>query len=95
MIKENQKYLNRFQVVLDAVVIYIAFCLSYYIRFTCPLFYNIFSRIGYYRLFIQYQWMFLVIIPVILLFNARFNLYKPRRYRHAGEEYRSNIKADS
>ncbi|MEE1228892.1 MAG: undecaprenyl-phosphate glucose phosphotransferase [Lachnospiraceae bacterium] len=95
MIKENQKYLNRFQVVLDAVVIYVAFCLSYYIRFTCPLFYNIFSRIGYYRLFIQYQWMFLVIIPVFLLFNARFNLYKPRRYRHAGEEYRSIIKADS
>ena len=27
MIKENQKYLNRFHVVLDALVIYCSFCL--------------------------------------------------------------------
>ena len=38
MIKENQKYLNRFHVVLDALVIYCSFCLSYYIRYICPLF---------------------------------------------------------
>ena len=33
MIKENKKYLNRFHVVLDALVIYCSFCLSYYIRY--------------------------------------------------------------
>ena len=42
MIKENQKYLNRFHVVLDALVIYCSFCLSYYIRYICPLFKDIF-----------------------------------------------------
>ena len=46
MIKENQKYLNRFHVVLDALVIYCSFCLSYYIRYICPLFKDIFPRFG-------------------------------------------------
>ena len=45
MIKENQKYLNRFHVVLDALVIYCSFCLSYYIRYICPLFKDIFPRL--------------------------------------------------
>lgn len=60
MIKENQKYLNRFHVVLDALVIYCSFCLSYYIRYICPLFKVIFPRFGYWRQLWQYQGILLV-----------------------------------
>ena len=38
MIKENQKLLNRIQIVLDAVVIIAAYVLSWYIRFRSGLF---------------------------------------------------------
>ena len=33
MIKENQKLLNRIQIILDAVVIILSYILSWYIRF--------------------------------------------------------------
>ena len=75
MIKENQKYLNRFHVVLDALVIYCSFCLSYYIRYICPLFKDIFPRFGYWRQLWQYQGILLVLIPVYLILYAKFNLY--------------------
>ena len=78
MIKENQKYLNRFHVVLDALVIYCSFCLSYYIRYICPLFKDIFPRFGYWRQLWQYQGILLVLIPVYLILYAKFNLYKPK-----------------
>lgn len=81
MIKENQKYLNRFHVVLDALVIYCSFCLSYYIRYICPLFKDIFPRFGYWRQLWQYQGILLVLIPVYLILYAKFNLYKPKDFR--------------
>ena len=82
MIKENQKYLNRFHVVLDALVIYCSFCLSYYIRYICPLFKDIFPRFGYWRQLWQYQGILLVLIPVYLILYAKFNLYKPKRFQN-------------
>ncbi|MFQ9696981.1 MAG: undecaprenyl-phosphate glucose phosphotransferase, partial [Zhenhengia sp.] len=33
MIRENQKYLNRFQVFLDLIMILVSFFITYYIRF--------------------------------------------------------------
>ena len=88
MIKENQKYLNRFHVVLDALVIYCSFCLSYYIRYICPLFKDIFPRFGYWRQLWQYQGILLVLIPVYLILYAKFNLYKPKRFQ--GKEKEDN-----
>ena len=73
MIKENQKYLNRFHVVLDALVIYCSFCLSYYIRYICPLFKDIFPRFGYWRQLWQYQGILLILIPVYIILYEKFN----------------------
>ena len=95
MIKENQKYLNRFHVVLDALVIYCSFCLSYYIRYICPLFKDIFPRFGYWRQLWQYQGILLVLIPVYLILYAKFNLYKPKRFQNRTSEYANLIKANS
>ena len=95
MIKENQKYLNRFHVVLDALVIYCSFCLSYYIRYICPLFKDIFPRFGYWRQLWQYQGILLVLIPVYLILYAKFNLYKPKRFQNQTAEYANLVKANS
>ena len=95
MIKENQKYLNRFHVVLDALVIYCSFCLSYYIRYICPLFKDIFPRFGYWRQLWQYQGILLVLIPVYLILYAKFNLYKPKRFQNQTAEYTNLVKANS
>ncbi len=94
MIKENQKYFNRLQVIIDSVVIYLSFCLSYFLRFVLPKMMGE-KLIGYYRYFSQYQWMFVIVIPVYLLFYVRFNLYKPKRYQNGSGEYLDIVKADS
>ena len=38
MIKENQKFLNQIQVVLDGIVIIIAYAMAWYIRFRSGIF---------------------------------------------------------
>lgn len=95
MIKENQKYFNRLHVIIDAVIIYCSFCLSYAIRFKLPFSAYIFPRIGYYRELWQYQNILLVLVPVYLILYARFNLYKPKRYQNNTVEYKNLIKANS
>ncbi len=95
MIKENQKYFNRLHVVIDALVIYAAFCFSYYIRYICPLFESIMPRYGYWRKLSQYQPMIIAAIPIFLLLYMKFNLYKPKRERSRVTEYANIIKADT
>ena len=60
MIKQNQTYLNRLHVVMDAVCIYFAGFAAWYIRFKCTIFgfwlnQEIFDLNRYYPEFYQYQ----------------------------------------
>lgn len=93
MIKENQKYFNRFHIVLDALVIYCAFCLAYFLRIVVLR--SFFSPLGYYRNFWQYQELLVLLIAVDLLLYAYFNLYKPKRFRNHTSEYTGIIKANT
>ena len=95
MIKQNQEHLNRLHVVLDALVIYASFCLSYAIRFKIPFTKVLFPQAPYYRLLWQYQTMILVFIPVCLIIYARFNLYKPKRFQTPMTEYANLFKANT
>ncbi len=95
MIKENQRHLNRLHVVLDGLVIYAAFCLSYYIRFVCPLFKSFFFQGGYWRKLIQYQGMLLVLVPIFLIIYGRLNLYTPKRFQQHTTEYMRLFQANS
>lgn len=99
MIKENQKYLNWLHVVIDAVVIYCSFCLSYYIRFKNPLtvylLSYIFPPVTFWRLLPQYQPILLVLVPVYLILYAKFNLYKPKRFQNQETELKNLIKANT
>ena len=67
MIKQNQTYLNRLHVVMDAVCIYLAGYVAYYIRFKLNIhgFWlnkEIFEYNRYYKEFYQYQHLFTIII---------------------------------
>lgn len=60
MIKQNQTYLNRLHVVMDAICIYLAGYVAYYIRFKLNIhgFWlnkEIFEYNRYYKEFYQYQ----------------------------------------
>ena len=75
MIKENQKLLNRLQVVLDGLVIIVSYVLAWYIRFET----GIFDQdpwalsLGYYML------LLIGIVPGFLLLYYVFHLYAPKR----------------
>lgn len=95
MIKQNQEHLNRLHVLLDALVIYGSFCLSYAIRFKLSFTRDLFPPAPYYRLLWQYQTMLLVFVPVCLVLYAKFNLYKPKRFQIPLKEYANLIKANT
>ncbi|MCD8019373.1 MAG: undecaprenyl-phosphate glucose phosphotransferase [Clostridiales bacterium] len=99
MIKENQKYLNRLHVVIDGIVVYCSFCLTYYIRFdnrfTTYLLSFFLPQVPYYRKLWQYQPMLIVLVPVYLILYARFGLYKPKRYQNGTAEAKNIIQANT
>ncbi len=96
MIKDNQQFLNRIQVVLDAVIVYLSFYLSYVIRFSDFVKESgIFVNVPYYRTFPQYQRMLPVAVIIFLIIYSRFNLYKPKRFQNRGEEAWDLIRANT
>lgn len=95
MIKKNQEYLNRLHVLLDAIVIYCSFCLSYAIRFKIEFLKPLMPQTFYYRTLALYQRMLLVMVPVYILLYAYFGLYKPKRFQQPLREFTSLIKANT
>ena len=93
MIRENQKYFNRLHVILDGLVIYASFCLSYYLRFKCDFIRVIFPTTGYYRKLWQYQRMLVIIVPIFLIIYGKLNLYTPKRYKNQFWEFRKIVQA--
>ena len=80
MIKENQKLLNRIQVVLDAGVIIVAYVLSWYIRFRSGLF----DLDPWYLSLREYMKVLFFLVPSYLILYYAFQLYTPKRYREEG-----------
>lgn len=92
MIKENQKVFNRMHVVIDGIVVYCAFAISYYLRFG-PM-EDWFGPRGYHKLFWQYQSMLVVIVPVYLILFSLCHMYQPKRYQARHIEYFNIMKAN-
>ncbi|MBQ9119456.1 MAG: undecaprenyl-phosphate glucose phosphotransferase [Lachnospiraceae bacterium] len=81
MIKDNQKLLNRLHVIIDAILIVLAFVLAYYIRFKMLVHFKPFALAEnerYYSL-AKYAENLYYLVPVYLLAYYGFNLYKPKR----------------
>lgn len=84
MIKDNQKLLNQIHVVIDILIIIIAFTLAYYLRFNehSPL--NSISYLeisGYFYPFRIYSRSLLLLIPGYILIYFKCNMYGPKRSR--------------
>jgi Undecaprenyl-phosphate glucose phosphotransferase len=90
MIKQNQKYLNRFLVLIDAVVIVLALLISWHIRFKSGI-----INVGEgYLTFNQYLKPVMCTIPVYLLVFDAFSLYVPHRFKGLMEEFINILKAN-
>lgn len=105
MIKDNQKLLNRFMVVIDGILIVFAFFFAYYLKFslygtleqlgvdnvkTLPFY----PRFGYYPPVSEYANALLFIVPGYLVIYSVCNLYSPRRAHSKRYECFSILKAN-
>lgn len=69
MIKENQKFLNKINLLTDIIILFISMILAYLIRF------YVFSSDTYYIKLITYIQFTTIIIPINLILFNFFNLY--------------------
>mgnify|MGYP001037797104 CR=1 FL=1 len=92
MIKENQKYLNRFLVVMDAAGIAVALILAWYIRFKSGILNS--PDVGGYLTFREYLKPVICIMPIYLFIYNIFNLYTPYRFKSIYEEFINILKAN-
>ena len=90
MIRDNQKFLNRLQVIIDAFVIAIAYALAYWFKFCSGLFVN-----GPHWDFESYATYLAAIIPGYLILYLAFNLYTPKRMQGRRLELSNIIKANT
>jgi Undecaprenyl-phosphate glucose phosphotransferase len=89
MIKENQKYLNKILIALDALSIVISLLLAWYIRFAS----GVIPADGYLT-FKQYLVPVLIGIPVYLGIYNLCDLYVPYRIKSSFDEFLSVVKAN-
>lgn len=98
MIKQNQAYLNRLHIFIDAVCIYLSAFLSHKIRFEWgkdSWVSKLFFFVGKYELgFSYYQKTVFITIIILLLLYAFFGLYTPKRYQRGSRELLNLFKAN-
>lgn len=93
MIKDNQKYLNRFHVVMDACIIIISYVLAYFIRLESGLF-----PVGAETERLStttYMLPLIMIVPAYLILYLAFQLYMPKRVQGRRLEFSNIIKANT
>lgn len=95
MIKDNQKYFNRLHVVLDAIVVAIAYAIAWWIRFESG-FWPVEREllVGILEPGIYFSAL-IFIIPGYLILNYLNNLYTSKRYSSAKRDVVNVIKANA
>jgi FlaA1/EpsC-like NDP-sugar epimerase len=73
--KEKQKTLNRFQILLDAFTLIAAYCIAYFLRFYSP--FVSMRQLAFYS-FEEYLQLLLYVVPIYLLLNCLLQVYTPR-----------------
>jgi len=92
VIKDNQKYFNRLQVVLDGIIIIVSYVLAYYIRLESGLFPQ---KAVEGMLMREYMLMIGIIVPYYLVLYALFHLYTPKRVQGRRLELSNIVKANT
>lgn len=100
MIKENQRLLNIFHLIIDALIIVFSFILAYFLRFSkvnSPLIKLgiIDEPHGHYLLMTEYMEMLLFLVPFYIIAYYFFNLYNPMRSSSRRLELWALIKANA
>ncbi|MCD8362974.1 MAG: undecaprenyl-phosphate glucose phosphotransferase [Lachnospiraceae bacterium] len=88
MIKDNQRYFNRLQVVVDALVICVSYVLSWVFKFLV-------LRDPRGLSFQQYMLTLVGIVPLYLVLYLAFNLYTPKRVQGRRLEGGNIVKANT
>ncbi|MFI3209876.1 MAG: undecaprenyl-phosphate glucose phosphotransferase [Peptostreptococcaceae bacterium] len=79
MIRENQKFLNRVQIIMDIAIVVISFLLAYHIRFSLM---NGVSSISFGEFFAPV----IGCLPMYLVLYSLFDLYSPKRTKSILQE---------
>lgn len=91
MIKDNQKYFNRLQVVLDALVIAFSYWLSWVAKFMLPFL----GKVEKGALpFVTYMQLLILIVPCYLILYYGCGLYTPKRVQGRRLEFANIAKAN-
>ncbi len=90
MIKDNQKYLNRLHIVLDALVTVLSYIAAWWIRLV--LYQD--EGAGVLSKDIYFAALFIIVPGYLVLYSA-FNLYKSKRYSSVKREFFDVIKANA
>lgn len=93
MIKDNQKYFNRLHVILDAVVIILAYLLAWFIQFESSL-KLVEEGAGVLDMRTYFSALFLI-VPGYLILNYVFNLYKAKRITNLKTDALAVIKSNT
>ncbi len=93
MIKDNQKYFNRLQILIDAIVIIAAYALSWYLRLESGLWPEE-QNTGVLTASIYFSLLYLI-VPLYLLVYYMGKLYTPKRVTRRNVEFLSIIKGNS
>ena len=99
MIKQNQTYLNRLHVLIDAICIYLAGITAYQIRFNLSIFgFEVYKYVFTYNRypfpFRYYQVPLIITLIVLLILYASFGLYTPKRYQRGSRELVNLLKSN-
>lgn len=95
MIKDNQANLNRLHIVLDALIMVVAFALSWYIRIIVIAGNELFKpAVGVLPMEVYFAALYFI-IPGYLILYSSFNLYTPRRVTKLTGEIAEIIKANT
>lgn len=93
MIKDNQRYFNRLQVLMDAIVIIISYVLAWYIRIESGIM-HLEENEGVLGMLVYFSLLY-VIVPLYLMLYYMFSLYTPRRVSRISKEVYNIVKANT
>ncbi|MFI3200465.1 MAG: undecaprenyl-phosphate glucose phosphotransferase [Eubacteriales bacterium] len=93
MIKDNQRYFNRLQVLIDAIVIITSYILAWYVRLESGMI-PLEDNEGVLGMLVYFSLLY-VIVPVYLMLYSCFRLYTPRRVSRVSREVYDLVKANT
>lgn len=92
MIKDNQRYFNRLQVVLDGIVLVLSYWLSWVVRFILPIFGQ--EKEGVLS-FGTYMGLLVFVVPCYLILYYACGLYTPKRVQGRRLEFANIVEANT